>query len=80
MVITSGFRCPKVNFLCGGAINSNHLSGRAADFHVGGMTAQEVIDFILKLGIEFDELGNEYNKWVHIAYHKGNNRKKVFKK
>lgn len=79
MIITSGFRCPKVNFLCGGAINSNHLLGCAADFHVNGMTVQEVIDFILKLGIEFDELGNEYNKWIHIAYRKGCNRKKVFK-
>ena len=80
MIITSGFRNPKVNFLAGGAINSNHLTGCAADFHVPGMTIQQVIDFILKLGIEFDELGNEYNKWVHIAYRKGNNRRKVFKK
>lgn len=80
MVITSGFRNYKTNFLAGGAINSNHLTGCAADFHVPGMTIQQVIDFILKLGIEFDELGNEYNKWVHIAYRKGNNRRKVFKK
>jgi len=82
MIITSGFRCarlnchPKVN----GAVNSNHLFGHAADFHIKGMTPQEVINFILKTGIEFDELGNEYGKWVHIAYRKGNNRKKVFKK
>lgn len=82
MIITSGYRCPKLNShpKINGAVNSNHLYGRAADFHVNGMTAQEVIDFILKLGIEFDELGNEYNKWVHIAYRKGDNRKKVFKK
>lgn len=80
MIITSGYRNQKVNFLAGGAINSNHLTGCAADFHVQGMTIQQVIDFILKLNIEFDELGNEYNKWVHIAYRKGNNRRKIFKK
>jgi len=80
MIITSGFRSPKVNFFAGGAVNSNHLTGCAADFHVTGMTIQQVIDFILKSGIEFDELGNEYNKWVHIAYRKSGNRKKVFKK
>ena len=80
MIITSGYRNNKVNFLAGGAINSNHLTGCAADFHVPGMTIQQTIDFILKLNIEFDELGNEYNKWVHIAYRKNNNRKKVFKK
>ena len=82
MVITSGYRCPKLNSHpnINGAVNSNHLYGRAVDFHVPGMTIQETIDFILKLNIEFDELGNEYNKWVHIAYRKGNNRRKVFKK
>ena len=82
MIITSGYRCPKLNIhpLINGSVNSNHLYGRAADFHVNGMTVQEVIDFILKLGIEFDELGNEYDKWVHIAYRKGNNRHKTFKK
>ena len=82
MIITSGYRCPKLNShpKIKGSVNSNHLYGRAADFHVKGMTVQEVINFILKLGIEFDELGNEYDKWVHIAYRKGNNRKKIFKK
>lgn len=82
MIITSGYRCPKLNShpKIKGAVNSNHLYGRAADFHVNGMTVQEVVDFILKLGIEFDELGNEYDKWVHIAYRHKNNRKKVFKK
>ena len=82
MIITSGYRCPKLNShpKINGSVNSNHLYGRAADFHIQGMTIQQTIDFILKLGIEFDELGNEYNKWVHIAYRKGNNRKKVFKK
>lgn len=82
MIITSGYRCPKLNShpKIKGDVNSNHLYGRAADFHVNGMTVQEVINFILKLGIEFDELGNEYDKWIHIAYRKGNNRHKIFKK
>ena len=80
MIITSGFRCKKVNNLANGTINSNHLTGCAADFHIKGMTIKQIIDFILKSGIEFDELGNEYNKWVHIAYRHKNNRRKVFEK
>lgn len=80
MIITSGFRCPTVNFFARGAVNSNHLTGCAADFHINGMTIKQTIDFILKSGIEFDELGNEYNKWVHIAYRHKNNRHKVFEK
>lgn len=82
MIITSGFRCPKLNShpKIKGAVNSSHLYGRAADFHVNGMTVQEVVNFILKTGIEFDELGNEYDKWIHLSYRKGDNRHKVFKK
>ena len=78
MIITSGYRNMKINFLAGGAINSQHLKGEAADFHVNGMTIQQVINFIIKSGIEFDELINEKNKWVHISFSKGKNRKKVF--
>ena len=79
MIITSGYRNTKVNFLAGGAFNSQHLEGKAVDFHVNGMTIQQVIDFIVKSGVEFDQLINERNKWVHISYNKGNNRKQVLK-
>ena len=79
MIITSGYRSQKVNFLCGGAMNSQHLKGQAVDFHVNGMTIQQVIDFISKSGVEFDQLINERDKWVHISFNKGKNRGKVLK-
>lgn len=79
MIITSGFRNPKVNFLAGGKTNSEHLEGKAADFIVKGMTPNQIIDFIVKSGIEYDQLINEYNKWVHISFNKGHNRKQVLK-
>lgn len=75
MIITSGFRNTKVNFLAGGTARSQHLEGKAADFHVNGMTPAQVIDFIVKSNIEYDQLINEYNKWVHISFNKGKNRK-----
>ena len=79
MTITSGFRCSKVNNLVGGANNSQHAKGQAVDFIVKDMTPIQVVDFIKNSGIEFDQLINEYNKWTHISFVKGNNRKQVLK-
>ena len=42
ITITSGFRTPEHNAKVGGAKNSQHLYGRAADFIVKGVTPQEV--------------------------------------
>ena len=75
MIITSGFRNSQVNFLAGGKANSQHLEGKAADFVVKGMTPKQIIDFIVKSGVEYDQLINEYNKWVHISFNKNHNRK-----
>jgi hypothetical protein len=75
MIITSGFRNKKVNALANGKPNSQHSKGQAADFVVKGMTPNQIIDFIVKSGIEYDQLINEYNKWVHISFNKGKNRK-----
>ncbi len=75
MIITSGFRNKKVNALANSKPNSQHLEGKAADFIVKGMTPAQIIDFIVKTNIEYDQLINEYNKWVHISFNKGKNRK-----
>lgn len=79
MIITSGFRCQALNKKVGGVSNSQHTKGQAVDFFVQGMSIQQIIDFIKKTGIEFDQLINEYNRWVHISYVKGKNRKQVLK-
>lgn len=79
MNITSGFRNPIVNRLVGGVSNSQHTNGQAVDFTVPGMTPAQVVDFIKKSGIEFDQLINEYDKWTHISYNKNKNRKQILK-
>ena len=79
MIITSGYRNAQVNKLVGGVSNSMHQYGQACDFKVSGMTPAQVVEFIKKSGVEFDQLINEYDKWVHISYVKGNNRKQVLK-
>ena len=79
MIITSGFRCKDVNTLVGGKPTSQHLKGQAADFTVSGKSVREIIDLINKSGIEYDQLINEYDKWCHISFVKGKNRKQCFK-
>lgn len=80
MIITSGYRSLEVNRIVGGATNSQHRTGQAVDFKISGMTPRQIVDFIKKSGIEYDQLIEEYSNntsWVHISYNKGKNRKQT---
>lgn len=79
MIITSGFRNPLVNRLVNGEENSQHKTGQAADFIIKGMTPAQIVDVIRKSNIDYDQLINEHDSWVHISYNKGKNRKQVLK-
>ena len=79
IIISSGFRNSEVNFLAKGKTNSQHLKGQAVDFIIKGMKIEDIIDFVKKSNIEYDQLINEYDKWVHISYVKGKNRKQILK-
>lgn len=58
---------------------SQHCKGQAADFSIKGMSVTSIVDFIKRNGFEYDQLINEYDKWVHISFVKGKNRKQCFK-
>ena len=77
MIITSGYRNSQLNKLVGGVSNSQHCKGQAADFIVNGLSIPQVIELIKYSGIEYDQVINEYNKWTHISFNKGHNRKQV---
>jgi hypothetical protein len=68
--VSSGFRCVALNRVVGGAPNSQHLRGEAADIHAKGYTANELFHLILLSGIEFDQVIEEFGEWVHISYTK----------
>jgi hypothetical protein len=71
--VSSGFRCEKLNKLLGGAKNSQHIYGEAADIQVDGMSTEELFQFI-KDHFNYDQLIQEFDSWVHISYRKGKNR------
>lgn len=83
ITVNSGFRCEELNRLVGGARNSEHLSGRAADITVGSKAAnRRLFGLILELGekgeIEWRQLINENGySWIHISYNEGDNGKQV---
>lgn len=70
MIVSSGYRCPKVNSAIGGAKNSYHMRGLAADFRVPGMTVAEVCAVLdrEKQRVQYDKLISEYGRWIHLQF------------
>ena len=79
MIITSGYRCKLLNENVDGKDKSQHMKGQAVDFKIEGMKPAEIVNIIKESGIEFDQLINEYDSWVHVSYCKGKNRRQVLK-
>ena len=86
IVINSAFRSPAVNKAVGGAANSNHLTGCAADIRVSGMEqalryAVILLDISDESREDYDELLIERNArgaiWLHFAVRASGNRRKL---
>ena len=69
IIINSGYRSQAVNKAVGGANNSSHLYGLAADIRTGKHSPLELAHLIDNSGVEFDKLIIEPT-WVHIQVHK----------
>lgn len=66
--ITSGYRSPEHNAKIGGAKASQHITGKAADIKIEGMTPKQVATVIEKLiaAGKITEGGiGIYKTWVH---------------
>ena len=74
IVVSSGYRCKELNTLIGGAKNSHHLLGCAADIIAGNKADHrrlfKLIVMMQQSGqIRFTQLIWEGNgRWIHISY------------
>lgn len=73
IIVSSGYRSPTVNKAVGGAANSAHLTGRAADINAVGMNASALARFIRRSGITVDKCIDEFGSWVHVQIASGTN-------
>jgi hypothetical protein len=65
--ISSGYRCPKLNTLIGGARDSQHRLGLAVDFTCPEHgSPKEICQTLLAAGLKFDQLIYE-GTWVHLS-------------
>ena len=86
VIVTSGYRCPEVNALVGGALKSAHKYGLAADIIPGNGKRREFINFVqnfLRKGnVGFDQCIDEYGRWCHVGLEQpetGKRRREIFR-
>lgn len=80
MIITSGYRCKKVNELVGGVNNSQHMKGEAVDFCFAGFSKTEMVAVFFEIAekYNFDQLIYYRKKGIiHISYRRNDNRHQV---
>ena len=67
IVVSSGYRNPKVNAAVGGVANSAHAIGFACDFHVAGMSDLKAAQRIAASRLKWDQLIWEPGRCVHYS-------------
>ena len=81
VIITSGYRCKRLNELVKGVEDSQHREGKAADFYFAGFTAKEMTQAFFEIAESFDFDQLIYYKkrhFMHISYNGDKNRHEAF--
>lgn len=66
--VDSGYRSPRVNHAVGGAGDSAHMEGRAADIIPKGFPLRDAFDLLrVSPKIPYDQIIFEAASWIHIA-------------
>ena len=65
VVISSGYRCKKLNDLVGGSKNSQHTKGQAAD--IASDAPIRLARIVIDRGLDFDQM-ILYPNFIHLSY------------
>lgn len=81
IIITSGYRSPALNAAIGGATNSQHMKGEAAD--IKSNDNARMFNYI-KNHLPYDQLiweagDDDQPDWVHVSYKGVGNRKQILR-
>jgi len=81
LLVNSGYRCPEVNKIVGGAQNSQHMLGEAADITTGSIAKNAALFEWASKNLPFDQIILELSgKWIHVSYKTiGENRYQVLR-
>ena len=67
--VNSGYRCAALNAAVGGAANSAHVRGLAADIVCPGFGSPlDVCRAIAASGVPTDQIIHEFGAWCHVAF------------
>ncbi len=77
VTVFSGYRGPKLNAAVGGSKTSSHMDGDAVDFKIVGLSIKATVDLLRNSGLEFDQVIDEFNSWVHIGFGPRNRRQVI---
>ena len=84
IMVSSGYRCPRLNKAVDGKATSQHLKGEAADIYVGNAKDKAMLFAMIYYLLPYDQLiwerGNdEAPAWIHVSYREGANRRECLR-
>lgn len=86
IIVTSGFRCEKLNKAVGGSATSQHRLGQAVDIRtVSDKPADnyKLLHLLIDMKLPYDQLISEYvddkgrPDWIHVSFGPRNRRQKL---
>ncbi|WP_370180233.1 D-Ala-D-Ala carboxypeptidase family metallohydrolase [Alteriqipengyuania sp.] len=69
VIVSSGYRSPRLNRAIGGSGSSQHCKGEAADFTVRGQSNLAVCRW-MEANLNYDQLIYEFGEdgWIHVSF------------